>query len=155
MIKIKKGLDLPITGSPEQVIAQGKKVSQVALVGFDYVGMKPTMLVQEGDKVKKGQVLFTDKKTEGVKYTSPAAGVVKEVNRGKRRVFESIVIELSGDDEVTFKSYSAQELNSLTSEQVQEQLVESGLWTTVRTRPFSRVPALGTLPNCFRCTYWV
>ena len=147
MIKIKKGLDLPITGSPEQVIAQGKKVSQVALVGFDYVGMKPTMLVQEGDKVKKGQVLFTDKKTEGVKYTSPAAGVVKEVNRGKRRVFESIVIELSGDDEVTFKSYSAQELNSLTSEQVQEQLVESGLWTTVRTRPFSRVPALGTLPN--------
>jgi len=147
MIKIKKGLDLPITGSPEQVIAQGKKISQVALVGFDYVGMKPTMLVQEGDKVKKGQVLFTDKKTEGVKYTAPAAGVVKEINRGKRRVFESIVIELSGNDEVTFKSHSAQELNSLTSEQVQEQLVESGLWTTVRTRPFSRVPALGTLPS--------
>jgi len=147
MIKIKKGLDLPITGSPEQVIAQGKKISQVALVGFDYVGMKPTMLVQEGDKVKKGQVLFTDKKTEGVKYTAPAAGVVKEINRGKRRVFESIVIELSGSDEVTFKSHSAQELNSLTSEQVQEQLVESGLWTTVRTRPFSRVPALGTLPS--------
>lgn len=147
MIKIKKGLDLPITGSPEQAIAQGKKVSQVALVGFDYVGMKPTMLVQEGDKVKKGQVLFTDKKTPGVKYTAPAAGVVKEINRGKRRVFESIVIEVNGSDEVTFNSYSAQELNSLTSDQVQEQLVESGLWTTVRTRPFSRVPALGTLPS--------
>lgn len=147
MIKIKKGLDLPITGSPEQAIAQGKKVSQVALVGFDYVGMKPTMLVQEGDTVKKGQVLFTDKKTAGVKYTAPAAGVVKEINRGKRRVFESIVIEVSGSDEVTFNSYSAQELNSLTSDQVQEQLVESGLWATVRTRPFSRVPALGTLPS--------
>jgi Na+-transporting NADH:ubiquinone oxidoreductase subunit A len=147
MIKIKKGLDLPITGSPEQAIAQGKKVSQVALVGFDYVGMKPTMLVQEGDKVKKGQVLFTDKKTVGVKYTAPAAGVVKEINRGKRRVFESIVIEVNGSDEVTFNSYSAQELNSLTSDQVQEQLVESGLWATVRTRPFSRVPALGTLPS--------
>lgn len=147
MIKIKKGLDLPITGSPEQAIAQGKKVSQVALVGFDYVGMKPTMLVQEGDTVKKGQVLFTDKKTAGVKYTAPAAGVVKEINRGKRRVFESIVIEVSGSDEITFNSYSAQELNSLTSDQVQEQLVESGLWATVRTRPFSRVPALGTLPS--------
>jgi len=62
MINIKKGLDLPIAGKPEQNITQGNAVSRVALVGYDYVGMKPTMLVQVGDKVKKGQLLFTDKK---------------------------------------------------------------------------------------------
>jgi len=62
MIKIKKGLDLPIAGSPQQKITDGNPVSRVALVGYDYVGMKPTMLVQVGDSVKKGQVLFTDKK---------------------------------------------------------------------------------------------
>ena len=64
MINIKKGLDLPITGNPEQTITDGPKVTQVAVMGPDYVGMKPTMAVQEGDRVKKGQVLFTDKKTE-------------------------------------------------------------------------------------------
>jgi Na+-transporting NADH:ubiquinone oxidoreductase subunit A len=62
MIKIKQGLDLPITGTPDQQISQGNTVTEVAVVGPDYVGMKPTMAVKEGDKVKKGQVLFTDKK---------------------------------------------------------------------------------------------
>jgi Na+-transporting NADH:ubiquinone oxidoreductase subunit A len=65
MIKIKKGLDLPIAGQPEQTIVEGAAVKTVALVGPDYVGMKPTMEVNEGDKVKKGQLLFTDKKNRG------------------------------------------------------------------------------------------
>ena len=77
MVNIKKGLDLPITGSPDQSISQGNAVSRVAIVGFDYVGMKPTMAVQVGDQVKKGQLLFEDKKTPGVKYTAPASGSIK------------------------------------------------------------------------------
>ena len=147
MIKIKKGLDLPIAGKPEQNITKGNEVSRVALVGSDYVGMKPTMQVQVGDQVKKGQLLFTDKKTEGVNYTSPASGTVKEINRGKRRVFESIVIEVQGSEEVTFSSHGASELSSLSADQVQAQLIESGMWTTIRTRPFSRVPAPGSKPS--------
>ncbi len=147
MIKLKKGLDLPIAGGPEQSITDGKAVSRVALVGFDYVGMKPTMLVQVGDKVKKGQPLFTDKKTEGVVYTSPAAGTVVEVNRGKKRVFESIVIEIQGTEEETFTATDASQLTSLTAEQVKDQLVKSGQWTALRTRPYSKVPALDAEPN--------
>ena len=87
MISIKKGLDLPIAGKPSQTIVAGNKVTEVALLGADYVGMKPTMAVQVGDRVKKGQVVFTDKKTEGVQFTAPVAGVVKAINRGERRVF--------------------------------------------------------------------
>ena len=147
MIKIKKGLDLPITGEPKQKIVDGQKVTQVALVGPDYVGMKPTLLVHEGDRVKKGQVVFTDKKTEGVQYTAPAAGVVKAINRGERRVFLSLVIELDGDEEVTFQSYSSDQLAGLTAEQVQQNLVDSGLWTALRTRPYSRTPALDSRPE--------
>ncbi len=147
MVKIKKGLDLPISGSPEQKITDGNKVSKVALVGFDYVGMKPTMFVQVGDTVKKGQVLFEDKKTAGVKYTSPASGTVVEINRGERRVFQSIVIEVSGDDGIEFAKYSAAELENLSREQVVENLVESGLWTALRTRPYSKVPAVDSVPN--------
>lgn len=147
MINIRKGLDLPITGTPEQAISAGRTVTQVAVLGADYVGMKPTMAVQEGDRVKKGQVLFTDKKTEGVQYTAPAAGVVKAINRGERRVFQSVVIDIDGTDEETFQSYAPQQLSSLSADDVQANLVNSGLWTALRTRPFSRVPALGSRPQ--------
>lgn len=148
MIKINKGLDLPIAGAPEQVISDGNPVRTVALLGEDYVGMKPTMLVREGDRVKLGQAIFADKKTEGVQYTAPGAGTVKAVNRGERRVLQSVVIELDEQEEaVEFDSYSSSELSQLSREQVEKNLVASGLWTSFRTRPFSRVPQLGTTPS--------
>ncbi|MCV6612955.1 MAG: Na(+)-translocating NADH-quinone reductase subunit A [Amphritea sp.] len=146
MIKIKKGLDLPITGAPEQSVSAAVEAKSVAVIGFDYPGMKPTMQVKVGDRVKLGQVIFTDKKTEGVVFTAPAAGLIKEINRGERRVLQSVVIEIDGDDAVEFNQYPASELASLSAEQVQENLVNSGLWTALRTRPFSRVPQPGTKP---------
>ena len=103
MTVIKAGLDLPITGAPEQRIEVAKQVKRVALLGDDYIGMKPTMLVTVGDRVKVGQPIFTDKKTEGVTYTSPASGTVAEINRGAKRKFESFVIDVDGDDRVEFE----------------------------------------------------
>ncbi|WP_286238672.1 Na(+)-translocating NADH-quinone reductase subunit A [Neptuniibacter halophilus] len=147
MIKINKGLDLPITGAPEQSITDGPAVSSVAVIGSDYVGMKPTMAVKVGDRVKLGQVIFSDKKTEGVHYTAPGAGVVKAINRGERRVLQSVVIELDGDDAVEFNKYSATELAGLSAEQVEQNLIDSGMWAALRTRPFSRVPAPGSKPH--------
>ena len=146
MIKIKQGLDLPIAGTPEQQISQGNGVTEVAVVGPDYVGMKPTMVVKEGDRVKKGQVLFTDKKTAGVQYTAPASGVVKAINRGDRRVFLSVVVAVEGSEEITFQSYPVDQLNTISREDVQANLVASGLWTALRTRPYSKAPALDTVP---------
>lgn len=146
MIEIKKGLDLPITGAPSSTLENGNPVTQVAVIGFDYHGMKPTMAVKVGDRVKAGQVLFTDKKNPEVKYTAPGAGTVKEINRGARRVFQSLVIDLEGDEKETFTSYSSSDLSGLTFEQVQVNLVESGAWTALRTRPFSKVPIPGTKP---------
>ncbi|GAA0686525.1 Na(+)-translocating NADH-quinone reductase subunit A [Marinobacterium maritimum] len=148
MIKINKGLDLPIAGAPEQTIHDGSKVRTVALLGQDYIGMKPTMMVKEGDRVKLGQVIFTDKKTEGVQYTAPGAGTVRAINRGERRVLQSVVIELDDQEEsVEFASYPAAELGKLSREQIEENLLASGLWTAFRTRPFSRVPQVGTTPS--------
>jgi Na+-transporting NADH:ubiquinone oxidoreductase subunit A len=142
MIKIKRGMDIPIQGAPQQVIEDAPAARAVALVGFDYVGMKPTMEVQEGDRVKVGQLLFTDKKTEGVRYTSPAAGVVSAINRGARRVLQSVVIDVDGDEAEAFGSYSSSDLASLEAEAIRSQLIQSGQWTALRTRPFSKVPAL-------------
>lgn len=145
MIKIKRGLDLPIAGAADATITS-KKATSVALVGFDYVGMKPTMLVQVGDKVAKGQPLFEDKKTPGVIFTAPVAGTVEEINRGARRVFQSVVIKAEGEEELSFERYPAQQLVSLERQQVVDNLVKSGLWTALRTRPFSKVPAIDAIP---------
>jgi len=147
MINIKRGLDLPIVGAPTQRIEAGRPVRSVAVIGFDYPTMKPTMAVQVGDRVKLGQILFSDKKSEGVHYTAPGAGVVSAVHRGEKRVLQSVVIDLEGDDEITFASYSSEQLEGLSSEQVRENLQQSGLWTALRTRPFSKVPAVDAVPN--------
>ncbi|MCF7505817.1 MULTISPECIES: Na(+)-translocating NADH-quinone reductase subunit A [Vibrio] len=142
MITIKKGLDLPIAGTPSQVINDGKSITKVALLGEEYVGMRPTMHTRVGDEVKKGQVLFADKKNPGVVFTSPASGKVIEVNRGAKRVLQSVVIEVAGNEQITFNSYEANQLTGLDRETVKAQLVESGAWTALRTRPFSKVPAV-------------
>lgn len=146
MIRIKRGLDLPITGAPAQRIEPARPVRSVAVIGFDFHGMKPTMAVQLGDRVKLGQVLFSDKKTPGVHFTAPGAGVVSAIHRGAQRVLQSVVIELEGDEAVAFASYSDAELDALAPEQVRENLQQSGLWTALRTRPFSRIPAVDATP---------
>ncbi len=140
---LKKGLDLPITGEPKQVIEEGPTVTRVAVMADDYPLMKPRMHVVEGDEVKRGQILFEDRKAEGVRFTAPGAGKVVAVNRGKRRVLQSVVIELSADDrkgagpQVELKHYAA----DATGQALKDLLAESGLWTVLRARPFSRVPS--------------
>ena len=140
-IKLKRGLDLPIAGEPAQKIVPGPTVNRVAVVGPDYVGMKPTMAVEEGDQVVTGQVLFRDKKQPGVCYTSPGCGKVVAIHRGAKRVLLSVVIELEGSDNEYFTSYSDRELDSIKREDVIRQLVDSGAWTSLRERPFDRVPS--------------
>lgn len=147
-IKTKKGLNLPITGEPEQAIHDDAGVvGSVAVLGPDYVGLKPTMHVAEGDRVKLGDVLFSDKQHPRVKYTAPGAGVVKAIHRGAKRVLHAVVIELDGDDSVEFPSCSEAELADLSSEQVKDILLASGLWTSLRTRPYSKTPDPETSPH--------
>jgi len=141
MIKIKRGMDIPIQGSPQQVIADAPAPRAVGVVGYDYVGMKPTMEVREGDRVKLGQLLFTDKKTPGVRYTAPACGVVSAINRGAKRVLQSVVIDVDGDEAEEFPVVAADGVAALEPATIRKQLVESGQWTALRTRPYSKVPA--------------
>lgn len=146
-MQIKVGLDLPISGEPVQDIQEGKPVRSVALIGFDYPDLKPTMLAQPGDRVRLGQPLFADKNNPGVEFTAPAAGIVRDINRGARRLFQSIVIDVDGDDAVEFARYEPGHLADLSDMQVRENLQASGLWTALRTRPFSKVPAIAATPH--------
>lgn len=146
MIKIKKGLNLPIAGLPEQQVTDGPVIQHVALRGEEYVGMRPSMLVKEGDRVIKGQALFEDKKIPGVLFTAPASGEVVAIHRGERRILQSVVIRVEGDEQRTFARHERAALASLPRETVQSQLLDSGLWTAFRTRPFSKAPVPDSVP---------
>jgi len=146
LFKIKKGLDIPIAGHPEQVISEAVAVTSVALIGPDTIDLKPGMLVAVGDTVKLGQPLFIDKQNPGVQFTSPGAGVVTAINRGERRVLQSVVIELNGDDEEQFKSYTETEISNISDANARDNLLASGLWTAFRTRPFNKIPATDAKP---------
>ena len=148
-IRINKGLDIPIKGVPDQSIDTGVRISHVALCGQDYTGLKPRMLVAEGDSVSLGQSLFVDKRDPDVLFTAPGSGKIVAINRGARRALETVVIELSESqqDEASFESCSAEQLQQLSRDQIVNRLLESGLWTAFRTRPYSRVPTADSIPR--------
>ncbi len=148
MIKIKKGLNIPISGEPAVEVNDSKKSRSVAILGDDYNGMKPTMLVKEGDRVKIGQPLLEDKKNPGVIFNSPGGGRIESINRGARRALQSVVIEIDDNEEqIKFHAYSENQLQNISSNEIRELLVISGLWTAFRTRPFSKVPQIDSSPS--------
>lgn len=147
VIKLTKGLDIPIEAPPEQTIQGAPAVGSVALLGTDYIGLRPTVVVREGERVALGQPLFTDKNDPRVRYVTPGSGTVTAINRGTRRTLLSIVITLEGDDELAFNAYEPSNLTSLSEMQVKENLLASGLWTALRTRPFSRTPSPDARPD--------
>ncbi len=147
-IEIKKGLNLPIMGEPEPILEDAPKVGMAAVIGTDYLGLKPTMAVAEGDRVKRGQLLFTDKKNPEVGYTAPAGGTITAIHRGDRRALLSVEIAVGDvEEEETFASYEANRLATLSAQEVKANLLASGLWTALRTRPFSKVPSPQTEPH--------
>jgi Na+-transporting NADH:ubiquinone oxidoreductase subunit A len=146
-ISIKKGLDIPISGKPRLEIETANDVGSVAALGLDTPGLKPKMAVQQGDRVKLGQVLYTDKRNPEVPFTSPGCGVVSIINRGERRILHSVVIELDGSDEQAFPVFAPTPVDAIDEGEVRRILIESGQWTYLRTRPYSRIPLPGDTPS--------
>jgi Na+-transporting NADH:ubiquinone oxidoreductase subunit A len=148
---IKKGLNLPIKGQPNQQVVDGVSVDRVAVIADDFPFMKAKMLVNEGDEVLRGQRLFEDRKNSGVFFTAPGAGKVIAVNRGDRRALVSVVIELNDNEKKgnaqesdfqSFESYMSGGVSAQTADSIRALLIESGLWCTLRARPLSQVPAV-------------
>lgn len=148
MINIEKGLDVPIAGEPAQQMDYGPKCDHVAVLGEDFVGIRPVMRVVVGESVRKGQPLFEDKKNPGVVFTAPASGVIDAIHRGERRALQSIIIRTGhgAGEPMKFTRYPADALGTLPRASVEKQLLSSGLWTALRTRPYSKTPAPGSAP---------
>ena len=136
MIKISKGLDIPISGMPSNEV-ENSAVRSVGVVASDYPGLKPTMMVNIGDTVRAGDKLFENKKNPGSFITSPGSGTIAEINRGEKRKFLSISIDL--DDSINPIQFD-------TTDSI-KCLEESGYFAFFKTRPFNRVPNIGSKPT--------
>ncbi len=150
--RFRRGLSLPISGAPEQTLDDAPAPGTVAVVAADYPGMKPAMHVSPGDAVRRGQLLFEDRKQPGVRFTSSAAGTVAAVNRGAKRALISVVVRVDPGDQAgsgggDFSSYTGRHPGALSREEVEALLVESGDWAALRARPFGRTAAPGSTPK--------
>lgn len=147
MAKISRGLDIPFKGSPAP-LTLSKNTSENALVGLDYKGLKPRMLVKEGEVVSCGQPIIEDKRVEGTYFCAPVSGTIKLVQRGQKRVLQNVIIEKNGaGDHFKYQSYKAGNLDSYSSEDLISLLKEAGSWSSLRTRPFSIIPDSSASPS--------
>lgn len=148
--RLRKGLDLPVIGAPEQKIFDAPDIRTAAVVGPDYIGLKPRLEVQEGDAVQRGSPIFFNRDTSDVKIVAPVTGRIKAINRGPRRVLESVVLDgLDLADKGKDFSSIGGETNAAG---VAEKLSAAGLWTSFRTRPYSKVPASDERPSAIFVT---
>ncbi|MFN4021516.1 MAG: Na(+)-translocating NADH-quinone reductase subunit A [Hydrogenophilus thermoluteolus] len=149
-VTLSRGLSLPLPGAPQQQISgHTAPIRRVALLGPDYRGMRPKLLVAEGDRVTKGAPLFAHKKFPTVLFTAPVTGTVVAIERGARRALLNVVIECDADpnaEETRFEPIAPDALLDLDTEAVVSRLCASGLWTALRTRPFGKIPDPASRP---------
>ena len=148
--RLRKGLDVPVLGAPGDFIEDGASIRTVAILGADYIGLKPRLSVQEGDVIAAGAPILAHKDIPEVLVTSPASGRVKAINRGARRALVSVEIEVddSAAEPVDFSDTG----DATTREGLTARLCASGLWTSFRTRPYSKLPVPGTVPAAIYVT---
>ncbi len=134
VITIRKGLDIPIDGVAAQHVIDKLDIRSYAVKPADFVGLTPKLLVAEGDAIKVGDALFCDKNDERIRFTSPVGGMVKAVVRGEKRKILEVVVEADGKIE-TSEYFGFSE----NSEDLKNIMLQCGLWTMLRQRPFGTV----------------
>lgn len=149
MIVIKKGIELPISGAvADDSIHQLPTQALYAVIGDDYLGLRPTMMIAVGDKVREGQALFEDKKNPGVLICSPVSGEIEDIVRGERRRLLAVTIRPDESLEpIRFTQFDEDALAEISAEQVREQLQKSGAWSLLRQRPFDKTPKIDATPQ--------
>ena len=146
--KIKKGFDIKVLGKPKAEIEEYAKQQLFAVYPTEFEGVKPRLKVQDGDAVKRGDVLFENKKDERMVFRSPCGGTVKAVKLGARRFPIEILIMRSAEEEsITFDVFNRASLKSLSRDQLVSHLLHSGLWPLIRQRPFSKIADPDTAPK--------
>ena len=138
--KISKGFDVKVLGQPEPVIEELGGQTRFAVYPSEFEGIKPRLQVKVGDKVKRGQVLFFNKRMDRTLFRSPCCGTISAINLGARRFPIEILIDADVNEESeTFKSYTTESILQTSREELTAHLLESGMWPLIKQRPFNKI----------------
>jgi Na+-transporting NADH:ubiquinone oxidoreductase subunit A len=143
-VKLKRGLDIRITGSADRILAGEVDSAYYAVKPVDFPGLIPRLNVKPGEMVSAGSPLFHDKIRPEIIFTSPVSGKVLSINRGDRRRLLEVVIDKSGNEYIDF---GVSDPSSLSREKIKESLLISGLWPAVRQRPYHIVAHPNDVPK--------
>ena len=147
---LRKGLTLPITGAARPEVENGPDLQKIGVIADDYVGLKPRVLVSEGDAVGAGTPVLAHKDIPEAVIVSPVSGRITAINRGERR--RLISIEIAVDSEAAAPVDFSAVGDATTREGLTERLCAAGLWSSLRTRPYSKIPAPGSVPAAIYIT---
>jgi Na+-transporting NADH:ubiquinone oxidoreductase subunit A len=143
-VVIKKGFDIRLEGTADKVLSTLPGPVFYGLKPPDFPGLIPKLNVRPGDRVLAGTPLFFDKIRPDILYTSPVSGKVTAINRGDRRLLLEVTVEKAGEEFIDFgKSDPAMASREL----VKKKLLVSGLWPTIRQRPYHIVANPADVPK--------
>ncbi len=133
-VKIRRGLDISLEGKPSTHIHTLSSPTTFAVKPTNFKGLVPKLKVKQGDEVKAGDCLFSDKKNDKICFTSPVSGEVIEIVRGNRRAI--IEVKILADSQISYKTFDTTNFASKSPDDIKAILLESGLWPFIVQRPF-------------------
>lgn len=146
VIKLKKGLDIVLQGKADgSLSAPISKHTEYAVKPADFYGVRPKLLVKEQEVVLAGTPLFYDKNDERIRFSSPVSGTISQIIYGEKRKVEEI--RLVADAEIQYVNFSSASMENLNKEKVQACLLEAGLWSFIRQRPYNRIANPDRVPK--------
>ena len=149
-VKISKGVNIKLKGTAEKLYANPVSTSDIVIRPTDFPTLMPKLVVKVGDKVKVGSPLFYNKENDQVLFTSPISGEVTEIKRGeKRRILE---VRVKGDGADSYETFKQGDPNTLSKEEILENMLKSGVWPFVRQRPFDVIANPADEPKAIHIT---
>ncbi|MFZ5571284.1 MAG: Na(+)-translocating NADH-quinone reductase subunit A [Thermodesulfobacteriota bacterium] len=134
-ITLKKGFTIRLDGAPSAECEARGIPPRAALMPTDFRGITPALLVKEGDHVRAGTPLFTDKTAGTPFFVSPLSGRIERISRGERRRVTGIVI--AGDGKGAVEESPPKIARASSREDIIDILVKTGLFASLRQRPFA------------------
>ncbi len=134
-IKIRNGFNLNLNGEANKILSESERSNTYALKPTDFFCLKPKLLVNEGDKVKKGTPIFFSKNNPRIHFVSPVAGEVLAISRGEKRKILEVVISSknNNNDAVKFKTTN---FKNFSADEIKDLLLRSGSWPYISQRPY-------------------
>jgi len=149
-VKIRKGVNIKLSGVAEKLFAEPISTSDIVLKPTDFPTLVPKLSVKVGDKVKAGSVLFYDKSNDQILFTSPISGEVTEINRGEKRKILEVKVKNDGANQ--FETFKKADPSTLSKEEVKENLLKSGVWPFIRQRPYDVIANPNDEPKAIHVT---